>query len=135
MSMPAYLGMPSFPEAAAGALADPQLRGNLSRATGTIRSKRAAAVAELADWAELRAAAKAIKDHTLANLDHYLTQLEERVIAAGGQTVQCCDAQGRVTGFGSEEGKPPHQLAALPVEKTGFFRRLMDGAEGKIGQS
>jgi L-lactate dehydrogenase complex protein LldF len=84
MSMPTYLGMPSFPEAAAGALADPQLRGNLSRATGTIRAKRAAAVAELADWTELRAAAKAIKDHTLAHLDHYLLQLEQKVTAAGG---------------------------------------------------
>jgi len=84
MSMPTYLGMPSFPQAAAGALADPQLRGNLSRATGTIRAKRAAVVAELADWAELRAAAKAIKDHTLAHLDHYLLQLEQKVTAAGG---------------------------------------------------
>jgi L-lactate dehydrogenase complex protein LldF len=85
MSMPAYLGMPSFPEAAAGAVANGQLRRNLAHATGTIRTKRAAAVAELADWEELRAAAKAIKDHTLANLDHYLLRLEERVIAAGGQ--------------------------------------------------
>jgi iron-sulfur cluster protein len=84
MSMPTYLGMPSFPEAAADALADPQLRDNLSRATGTIRAKRAAAVAELADWAEMRAAAKAIKDHTLAHLDYYLLQLERNVTAAGG---------------------------------------------------
>ena len=41
-------------------------------------------MAELADWAELRAAAKAIKDHALAHLDHYLLQLERNVIAAGG---------------------------------------------------
>jgi L-lactate dehydrogenase complex protein LldF len=92
MSMPAYLGMPSFPEAAANALADPQLRGNLSRATGTIRSKRAVAVAELPDWAELRAAAKAIKDHTLAHLDHYLLQLERNVTAAGGHVHWASDA-------------------------------------------
>ena len=92
MSMPAYLGMPSFPEAAADALADPQLRGNLSRATATIRSKRAAAVAELPDWAELRAAAKAIKDHTLAHLDHYLLQLERNVTAAGGHVHWAIDA-------------------------------------------
>jgi len=85
MSMPTYLGMPAFPEAAAEALANPQLRRNLAHATGTIRTKRAAAVAELTDWDELRAAAKAIKDHTLANLDHYLLQLEEKVTAAGGQ--------------------------------------------------
>src|ERR1700749_3756958 len=92
MSMPTYLGMPSFPQAAAGALAAPQLRGNLSRATGTIRAKRAAVVAELADWAELRAAAKAIKDHTLAHLDHYLLQLEDSVQAAGGHVHWAADA-------------------------------------------
>src|SRR5487761_1538035 len=85
MSMPTYLGMPTFPEAAPGALANAQLRRNLAHATGSIRAKRAGAVAELGDWAELRAAAKAIKDHTLANLDHYLLQLEQNVTAAGGQ--------------------------------------------------
>ena len=54
MSMPTYLGMPAFPEAAAVALQDSQLRRNLAHATGAIRVKRAAAVAELADWPELR---------------------------------------------------------------------------------
>ena len=83
--MPTYLGMPPFPVAAAAALGDSQLRSNLGRATGVIRAKRAAAIAELADWPELREAAKAIKDHTLAYLDVYLTRLEERVISAGGQ--------------------------------------------------
>jgi L-lactate dehydrogenase complex protein LldF len=85
MSMPTYLGMPTFPQAARAALRDDQLRRNLAHATGTIRTKRAAAVAELGDWEELRQAAKAIKDHTLAHLDHYLLQLEEKVTAAGGQ--------------------------------------------------
>ncbi|HEY2441596.1 MAG TPA: lactate utilization protein B [Streptosporangiaceae bacterium] len=85
MSMPTYLGMPSFPDAVRPALADSQLRRNLAHATGTIRQKRAAAVAELADWEELRAAAKAIKDHTLANLEHYLLRLEQAVTAAGGR--------------------------------------------------
>src|ERR1035441_7149802 len=92
MSMPTYLGMPAFPEAAATALQDSQLRRNLAHATGAIRVKRAAAVAELSDWAELRAAAKAIKDHTLANLDIYLVRLEERVVSAGGQVHWAADA-------------------------------------------
>jgi L-lactate dehydrogenase complex protein LldF len=38
MSMPTYLGMPPFPEAAAAALADSQLRHNLAHATGVIRA-------------------------------------------------------------------------------------------------
>jgi L-lactate dehydrogenase complex protein LldF len=84
-TMPTYLGMPSFPEAAAAAVADSQLRSNLAHATHAIRAKRAAAVAELPDWEQLRAAAKAIKDHTLAHLDTYLLRLEENVTRAGGQ--------------------------------------------------
>jgi len=90
--MPTYLGMPAFPEAAKKAVADTQLRANLTHATHTIRTKRAGAVGELADWEQLRAAAKAIKDHTLANLDTYLIQLEENVTKAGGHVHWARDA-------------------------------------------
>ena len=82
--MPTYLGMPSFPSAARTAVADSQLRANLTHATHAIRAKRAGAVAELSDWEELRQAAKAIKDHTLAHLDTYLLRLEANVTRAGG---------------------------------------------------
>ncbi|MER7708623.1 lactate utilization protein B [Kitasatospora sp. NPDC097605] len=82
----------AFPEAAAGAVRDERLRANLRHATRTIREKRARAVAELADWAELRAAAKAVKDHTLGQLDRYLLQLEEKVTAAGGTVHWAADA-------------------------------------------
>jgi L-lactate dehydrogenase complex protein LldF len=92
MSMPTYIGMPAFPDAARQAVADTQLRRNLTHATHTIRAKRAGAVAELTDWAELRQAAKAIKDHTLANLDTYLLRLEENVTKAGGQVHWARDA-------------------------------------------
>src|SRR5580658_6387695 len=90
--MPTYLGMPSFPAAAKTAVADAQLRRNLTHATHTIRAKRAGAVAELADWEALRAAAKAIKDHTLANLDTYLLRLEANVTQAGGHVHWAQDA-------------------------------------------
>ena len=83
-SMPTYVGMPSFPAAARTAVADSQLRANLTHATHAIRAKRAGAVAELSDWEELRQAAKAIKDHTLAHLDTYLLRLEANVTRAGG---------------------------------------------------
>ena len=53
-----------------------QLRRNLRHATSAIRVKRTAAVAEVPDWAELRAAGAAIKDDVLAHLDQYLIQLE-----------------------------------------------------------
>ncbi|ARQ71922.1 lactate utilization protein B [Streptomyces marincola] len=88
-----YLGMPAFPVAAATATADGRLRANLTHATRTIRGKRAAAVAELPDWAALRAAGAAVKDRTLRHLDTYLTQAEEAVTAAGGTVHWAADAR------------------------------------------
>ncbi|MGH9298311.1 MAG: LutB/LldF family L-lactate oxidation iron-sulfur protein [Acidimicrobiales bacterium] len=74
----------SFPVAARRELADVQLRTNLRRATDTIRDRRARVVAEVADWEELREAARAIKADALAHLDDYLLQFESTVEAAGG---------------------------------------------------
>jgi iron-sulfur cluster protein len=74
----------SFPSAASVALRDSQLRRNLAKATGTIREKRAGVVAELPDWAELRAAGHASKDAALATLDSHLAALESAVVSAGG---------------------------------------------------
>ncbi|SES37429.1 lactate utilization protein B [Actinokineospora terrae] len=82
--MSTWLGMPPFPEAAREALGDSQLRANLRAATGTIRAKRAAVVAERDDWEQLREAGRAIKDRALHDLDTYLVQLEHRVTEAGG---------------------------------------------------
>ncbi|MFD7662682.1 lactate utilization protein B [Streptomyces sp. NPDC059788] len=87
-----YLGMPAFPAAAASSTQDTRLRGNLRHATHTIRDKRAKAVAELDDWARLRAAGAAVKDRTLRHLGHYLERLEESVTAAGGQVHWAADA-------------------------------------------
>ncbi|MEU6549557.1 LutB/LldF family L-lactate oxidation iron-sulfur protein [Streptomyces sp. NPDC046915] len=95
-----YLGMPvfpppthpAFPEAAREAVGNRTLRGNLRHATHTIRGKRAKAVSEVSDWAELREAGKRIKDHTLRHLDRYLVQLEESVTAAGGTVHWAADA-------------------------------------------
>jgi L-lactate dehydrogenase complex protein LldF len=103
-------GEQTFPEAARTALADTQLRRNLGKATGTIRAKRAAVVAEVPDWAELRAAGAAIKDDVLANLDGYLIRLEEQVTARGGTVHWARDATeanrlvaGIVTATGARE--------------------------------
>ncbi|MFC7178696.1 lactate utilization protein B [Kitasatospora paranensis] len=87
-----YLGMPAFPEAARTSTRNTQLRANLTHATRTIRDKRAAAVAELDDWAELRSAGRDIKDRTLRHLDRYLLQAEEAVTAAGGAVHWAADA-------------------------------------------
>src|SRR5215204_1713500 len=76
--------MSGFPEAAREALADPQLRRNLGKATTTIRAKRAAVVAELDDWQALRDAGAAIKARALATLPEQLERLEASVTRAGG---------------------------------------------------
>ena len=75
----------SFPKAASVSLRDSQLRRNLAKATGTIRDKRASAVGEVPDWAELRAAGRAVKDSALASLDMQLERLEAAVTDAGGR--------------------------------------------------
>jgi L-lactate dehydrogenase complex protein LldF len=82
----------TFPERAATALRDTQLRRNLGNATRTIRERRATAVGELPDWEELRAAGEQIKDRTLHRLDEHLLRLEERVTEAGGSVHWARDA-------------------------------------------
>ncbi|HKY95220.1 MAG TPA: lactate utilization protein B [Kiloniellales bacterium] len=81
-----------FKENARQALADP----NLQKAMGFVRTgfieRRAAAAARLPEFEALRDQAKAIKDHTLANLDLYLERYEAKVLASGGQVHWCADA-------------------------------------------
>ncbi len=90
--LPTFAGTPPFPEAAKAALADAQLRRNLRRATTTIRTKRASAIAERDDWEELRLAGAAIKDDVLARLPELLVELEANVTAAGGTVHWARDA-------------------------------------------
>ena len=87
-----FVGMPAFPEAARVALADTQLRANLAHATATIRAKRAAVVAEVGDWEELRLAGAAIKDNALLHLDDHLLALEAALTARGATVHWARDA-------------------------------------------
>ncbi len=89
---PSFAGTPPFPEAARAALANEQLRANLGRATSTIRTKRANAVAERADWEALRLAGAAIKDAVMRDLPALLEQLEAAVTSAGGTVHWARDA-------------------------------------------
>ena len=85
-------GTQPFPQAAKVALGNPQLRRNLGNATSTIRVKRAAVVAEVADWEELRDAGSAIKADVMARLPELLEQLEAAVTARGGVVHWAADA-------------------------------------------
>ncbi|MGZ4774301.1 MAG: lactate utilization protein B [Oryzihumus sp.] len=84
--------MPAFPKAAREALGNAKLRANLAHATGTIRAKRAAVVAEVEDWEELRLAGAAIKDATLLRLDEHLLRLEAALQARGARVHWARDA-------------------------------------------
>ncbi|KEF08828.1 MULTISPECIES: lactate utilization protein B [Streptomyces] len=125
-----YLGMPAFPTAAASSTQDGRLRANLRYATHTIRDKRAKAVAELDDWARLRAAGAAVKDRTLRHLDHYLEQLEEAVTAAGGQVhwaADAAEANAIVARLVRETGeREVVKVKSMATQETGLNRTLAE---------
>jgi L-lactate dehydrogenase complex protein LldF len=83
---------PDFPTAARELVSNTQVRHNVRHATDVIRAKRAKVVGELPDWEDLRTAGRAIKEHTLRNLDRYLEQFERSCVAAGGQIHWARDA-------------------------------------------
>src|SRR5688572_13982568 len=83
---------PDFPDAAAHALANTQLRRNVRHATDVIRGKRGVVVGEMDDWQALREAGKRIKAHVLEHLDTYLTRFEENCARAGGRVHWAADA-------------------------------------------
>ena len=85
-------GAEGFPTAARRALGDAQLRGNIGRATATIRDKRARVVAEVPDWEELRESGRTLKAATMARLPELLEQLEQQVTARGGTVHWARDA-------------------------------------------
>ena len=65
------------------ALADPTLKIAIGRTTGTAERKRAAALADFPQFDAARERGKRIKDHVIANLDHYLVEFERNAITSG----------------------------------------------------
>ena len=85
-------GAGDFAARAHVALRDDQLRANLRLATGTIRARRAQAVAELEDWEQLREAGRMIKERALRHLATHLEALERTFTEAGGTVHWARDA-------------------------------------------
>ena len=75
---------PTFKRNAVHALADRQLQKALGNVRAGFIDKRRKAVDALPEFDQLRDNARAIKDHTLANLDLYLEAYETRVTESGG---------------------------------------------------
>ena len=112
-----------FTGAARTALADTQLRRNLSVATHTIQERRARVVAERPDWEALRDAGEAIKRRVLRHLDVYLVQFESAVEGAGGHvhwardaTEACAIVSGLVAATGAGEVVKVKSLTTDEIE-------------------
>lgn len=75
----------AFKEQAVAALQDQTLQQALARAKSGFVEKRRKAIAALPEFESLREQGRAVKDHTLAHLDFYLEQFEQRVTEQGGQ--------------------------------------------------
>jgi L-lactate dehydrogenase complex protein LldF len=79
------INSPQFKQRATVALQDMRLQKALSKAKGGFIDKRLAAISALPEFEALRERGKAIKQHTLENLDFYLERFESKVIAQGGK--------------------------------------------------
>ena len=63
----------------------PSIPAAVQLATARLAGGRAARVAELPEWEELRQIASDIRAHTIQHMDAYLTKFEQSFTAAGGQ--------------------------------------------------
>ncbi len=97
----------AFKENAHEALRNQSLQRSLARSKSSFQARRAAAVMNLPEFEQLRDEGRAIKDHTLANLDFYLEQFAASVERAGGHVHWCStadDARAAVLGICRDAG-------------------------------
>ena len=125
----------SFKARAKEALADPTLKIAIDRTTGTAERKRAVAMTQFPQFEAARERGKRIKDHVIANLDHYLLEFERNAIASGAKVhwartaeeasqivVRLCKEAGakrvtRVKSMLGEEIGLPHALDEAGIER------------------
>ena len=74
-------------------LANRDLQSALGNAKVGFIANRTAAVEKLQDFEALCTASREIKEHTLAHLDYYLEQFEQRVVEAGGEVHWAASAE------------------------------------------
>ena len=81
-----------FNKTAAAALANETVQASLSGLYDGLHQARIAASEATLNWEEMRDRGRAIKAHTIANLDHYLELAARNVTEAGGQVFFAGDA-------------------------------------------
>ncbi len=124
-----------FTRAAANALANSTLKRAIDRTTINAETKRRNVVAKFDEFAAARERGRAIKDHVIAHLDHYLEMFERNAIASGAQVhwardadeackivVEICREAGarsvtRSKSMLGEEIGLPHALADAGIER------------------
>ncbi|WBU54017.1 lactate utilization protein B [Paracoccus sp. SCSIO 75233] len=83
---------PGFKSRARAAIANPRLKIAIDRTTNTGQTKRAAAVEAFPRFQAARTRGQAIKDHVIANMDHYLIEFEKNATASGARVHWARDA-------------------------------------------
>ena len=128
----AELKTQDFKAASARAILDPGLQAALRRTGSGFDGARLEAIKEITSerWEELRDQATAIKRHTIANLDHYLELLHDRVTQNGGQVHfahDSAEANSIVAELASSRGvKLAVKSKSMVSEETGLNHALED---------
>ena len=82
-----------FKTKSAEALRDEPIQANLRQLYSGFHQARLAAGQVTPDWEEMRDRGRAIKTHTVRHLDHYLEQMADNVVSAGGKVFFASDAE------------------------------------------
>jgi L-lactate dehydrogenase complex protein LldF len=85
--------MNAFTNRVSLALGDATLKLAIDRTTDTARAKRTAAMAAWPEFKQARELGKDIKDHVIANFEHYLNLFEANAIATGANVHWAATAQ------------------------------------------
>lgn len=83
----------AFKDNATDALKDAPLQEALGIARAHSIQTRLNTIAKMPEFERLRDVARDLKNHVIANLDTYLLQFEQSVIARGGHVHWCPDAE------------------------------------------
>ena len=125
-----------FTQNVSRALAEPTLKVALDRTTTLLRTRRAKVIDAFPEYAEARATAQKIKDHTLDYLGHYLRQFEENAIASGAEVHWAAtpeDARKIVTDICRAEGaKTATRVKSMLGEEIGIGEALKDAGVERI---
>ena len=81
-----------FNQAASTAMRNERVQNNLMGLYNGFHQARIAAADATPNWEEMQVRARAIKAHTIDNLDHYLELVETNVTAAGGKVFFAIDS-------------------------------------------